>query len=93
MSFYLKDPHSRVDYAVDWSAGYLDGQILADSQWFVAPAETGGIDIDAESFDLNRAAATLTGGIPGHVYSVTNRVTLSDGRSDERSITLRAEQR
>ncbi|MGQ0589347.1 MAG: phage fiber-tail adaptor protein, partial [Sphingosinicella sp.] len=48
MSFYLKDPHSRVDYAIDW-ANYLDGQIIADSQWFVAPAETGGIDIDAES--------------------------------------------
>jgi hypothetical protein len=92
MSFYLKDPHSRVDYAIDWT-GYLDGQIIADSAWLIAPAETGGIDIDAESFGLDRAAATLTGGIPGHVYSVTNRVTLSDGRSDERSLTLRAEQR
>ena len=57
MSFYLKDPHSRVDYAFEWAAGYLDGQIIADSVWLIAPAETGGIDIDTESFDLERAAA------------------------------------
>ena len=29
MSFYLKDPEARVDYAIDWS-GYLDGQTIAE---------------------------------------------------------------
>ncbi|HEY0115706.1 MAG TPA: hypothetical protein VGB54_08295 [Allosphingosinicella sp.] len=93
MSFYLKDPQSRIDYAVDWGAHYLDGQNVAASAWTVTPAEVGGIAVDAAGFDLVRTAATLTGGIAGHVYSVTNRVTLSDGRVDERSITLRVEQR
>ena len=36
MSFYLKDPQWRVDYAVDWS-GYLDGQVVAASSWLVRP--------------------------------------------------------
>lgn len=93
MSFYLKDPQSRVDYAVDWSPGYLDGQTIAESAWSVVPAESGGIEIDEASFDLTRAAVTLAGGVAGHVYSVSNRVTLSDGRVDERSITLRVEDR
>ena len=93
MSFYLKDPGSRIDYAMDWGASYLDGQAVAGSAWSVVPAEAGGVAVDAESFDLTRTAATLSGGRAGHVYSVTNRVTLSDGRVDERSITLRVEQR
>ena len=93
MSFYLKDPQSRVDYGIDWSAGYLDGQTIAESAWSVVPDESGGIAAEEASFDLNRTAVTLSGGIVGHVYSVSNRVTLSDGRSDDRSITLRVEQR
>ena len=93
MSFYLKDPGSRIDYAIDWGAFYLDGQVVAGSAWSVFPAETNGVAVEAPSFDLARTAATLSGGIAGHVYSVGNRVTLSDGRVDERSITLRVEER
>lgn len=92
MSFYLKDPQSRVDYAIDWS-GYLDGQMIAESIWSVSPVEDEGISIDQSSFDLNRSAARLSGGRPGHIYSVGNRVTLTDGSVDERSITLRVEDR
>lgn len=92
MSFYLKDPQSRVDYAIDW-VDYLDGATIAASIWSVVPAEAGGIAVDEASFDLGRAAARLSGGIVGHSYSVSNRVTLSDGSIDERSITLRVEER
>ncbi|WP_443028026.1 phage fiber-tail adaptor protein [Sphingopyxis sp. Root1497] len=45
------------------------------------------------SHDLLRCAATLDGGEAGGVYRVTNRVTLSDGQIDERSLTLRVEER
>lgn len=93
MSYYLKDPDSRVDYAVDWGAYLAPGQTIALSDWTVAPNEAGGIAVDGASFTAAATAATLVGGLPGHVYSVANRVTLSDGRSDERSLTLRAEQR
>ena len=93
MSFYLKDPQSRIDYSIDWGSGYLDGQSLAASQWAVTPQEPDGIAVDEATFDLTRTAATVEGGVVGHVYSVSNRVTFSDGRSDERSITLRVERR
>lgn len=92
MAYYLKDPQSRVDYAIEWTS-YLDGQTVAASAWSVEPAEPDGLAVDGSSHDLLRTAATLSGGICGHVYSVTNRVTLTDGRSDERSITLRVEER
>jgi hypothetical protein len=93
MSFYLKDPGSRVDYAIEWGGAYLGDQVLAGSTWSVVPSEADGVAVDAASFDLTRTAATLSGGRAGRVYSVINRVTLADGRIDERSITLRVEER
>jgi hypothetical protein len=92
MSFYLKDPQARVDYAIDWAA-YLDGQTIVDSLWAIAPVETGGVAIEDESFEPARTAARLTGGITGHCYNVSNQVTFSDGTTDERSIALRVEER
>ena len=92
MSYYLKDPASRVDYAIDWR-GYLDGQVVSASAWTVTPAEPQGVAVDEASFDLERAAARLIGGVAGHVYQVSNRVTLSDGSAEERSIFLRVEER
>jgi len=92
MSYYLKDPQSRVDYAIDW-APYLEGRTIAGSVWSVDPNEAGGIAIDGASFTATRTAATLTGGRVGHVYGIANHVTLSDGRREDRSIVLRVEQR
>jgi hypothetical protein len=92
VSYYLKDPASRVDYSIDW-APYLDGQTIAASEWIAEPAEANGLTIGDERFDAARSAASFSGGAIGHVYSVSNRVTLSDGSIDERSICLRVEQR
>ena len=92
MSFYLKDPQSRVDYAIDWST-YLDGQTIEASLWLVTPDEAGGVAAEEASFESARTAARLAGGVIGHCYSVSNRVTLSDGSTDVRSITLRVEAR
>lgn len=92
MSYYLKDPGSRIDYAIDW-APYLDGQTIAASLWSVSPEEAGGIAVEEASFETGRTAARLGGGVVGHGYRVANRVTLSDGSVDERSIALRVEER
>ena len=93
MSFYLKDPQSRIDYELDWGAGYLDGQTIVASAWAVTPVEEDGLTVESDSFGLMRSAVRIAGGVAGHVYSLTNRVTLSDGSIDERSISLRVEQR
>lgn len=93
MTFYLKDPQSRVDYAIDWNRGYLDGQTIVGSGWTVEPEEPDGIAVEHESYDLLRSAARLRGGVAGRVYSVTNQVALSDGTLDRRSVHLRVEQR
>ena len=92
MSYYLKDPGSRVDYSIDWLP-YLDGQTIVASEWVVQPVEEGGLAALDTRWDSSRTAASLGGGVVGHVYGVSNRVTLSDDSQDERSICLRVEQR
>ena len=92
MSFYLKDPHSRVDYAIDWSP-YLDGQTIEASLWLVTPNEQDGVTAEETSFEPSRTAARLAGGLIGHSYAVSNQVTFSDGTTDVRSLTLRVEAR
>lgn len=92
MSYYLKDPASRVTYAIDWLP-YLSGEAIAQSVWTVAPDEPGGIVASDEQSESTRTAASLSGGILGHVYTVSNRVTLSDGSVDRRAICLRVEPR
>jgi hypothetical protein len=92
MTLMIKDPGARIDVSVDWGARYLDGQVIAASSWIVAPVHAGGIIIEAASFDLSRAAASISGGIEGASYRLTNRATLSDGQIDERSFQIRVEQ-
>jgi hypothetical protein len=93
MSLYLKDPQARIDYAIDWSASYLDGQAIATSSWSVQPDDASAIAVAAHSFDVQHTSATLTGGLAGRIYRITNRITLTDGQIDERSISLRVEAR
>ena len=40
-----------------------------------------------------RTAATIDGGVPGTIYRIVNRVTLTDGRTDDRSLVIRVEAR
>ena len=90
MAIFLKDPAAVVDYAIDWAGGYLDGRTIAASQWHIEPA---GVAIAGTVIEPQRTVATLAGGIAGNVHRITNSVTLSDGRSDERTLVVRVENR
>ncbi len=93
MTMTVKDPATRIDYAFDWSAAYPAGQAVTGSDWDVVPDEAEGVAIVAAAHGLLQTTATLTGGVAGRVYRVTNRVTLSDGQVDERSMSVRVEER
>ena len=93
MTMVAKDPGTRIDFEFDWAAAYPDGQAVLASDWEVAPTDEGGVTVAAAAHDLTRTTATLAGGIAGRVYRVTNRVTLSDGQIDERSVAVRVEER
>ena len=93
MNYYLKDPASSIDYSCDWSAGYLTGQTVTTSGWTATPAETGGVSVVSSAMLPTQTSVLVTGGVAGHVYRLTNVVTFSDGRSDERQVVLRVEDR
>lgn len=93
MSLFVKDPDSRIDYRVDWGADYLGANLIAASQWQIAPQEAGGLTIAGSGHDGLSSLVTLTGGRSGQSYALTNRVTLTNGEIDERSIAIRVEQR
>lgn len=90
MGMFLKDPAARLDYAVDWSATLLGGTTIAASDWQVEPA---GATVGATMLSPTRTGAVIEGGVPGMVHRITNRITLSDGRSDDRSLVIRIEAR
>ena len=93
MSFHLKDPGAILDYAVDWGAEYLDGDVIIQSSFEVAPVESGGAAIMGSSFDDKVTIVTVGGGIAGRQYQLVNHVVMQSGREDERTIVLRVEQR
>jgi hypothetical protein len=93
VAIFLKDPSAVVDYAVDWQTEYLAGQTIIASEWHVAPVESGGLAVVSASHDAGRSQAMIGGGRRGAAYRISNRVTFSDGRNDERSLDLRVEDR
>lgn len=93
MSIYVKDPQARIDYAIDWPTTLIGAATIATSGWAVEPVENGGVSVASSSFSGARCIGTLEGGVPGQIYRVRNRIVLSDGRSDERSLNLRVEDR
>lgn len=89
MSVLSKDPDAVLDWEMDW-AGYLqEGEAITGSQWLRAPEEDGGISLSKTDHSETAARAFLSGGIAGHVYRVTNRITTNFDRTDERSLMVR----
>jgi hypothetical protein len=93
VAIFVKDPGAVVDYAVDWSAGYLGTQAITASDWQVVPATPDGIAVEVSRIDAGATVVTLSGGVAGIVYRISNKVGFSDGRSDERTLVVRVEER
>ena len=93
MAIFVKDPAATIDYAIDWSAGYLNGQTITASVWRVEPAGSNALGVMGSSIGPEKTHVTLSGGMVGTVYRVSNAVVFSDSRSDERTLVVRVEER
>lgn len=91
MTLYAKDPQAVLDYGIDWSVYLATEEALIASTWHVAPE--GELTLSAAAHDASGTTVTAAGGVAGHVYRLTNRIQTSLGRSDDRSITIRAVER
>ena len=85
---FQKDPDAILDYTVDWSR-WLGTDTILTSQWTVP---TGLTEVSATNTPTS-ATVWLSGGTAGQSYPVTNRITTAGGRTEDRTITIRVEER
>lgn len=84
-----KDPNEVKDYMLDWSGAapgprLVTGETISTSTW-VVPS---GITKDSDSNTTTTTTVWLSGGTAGVHYTLTNRVTTSQGRTYDWSITV-----
>jgi hypothetical protein len=88
---FTKDPDAVLDYGFDWSRWLADGETITASTW---EADDEGITIDdGTQFTDTTASVWLSGGTTGAFYRLTNHVTTSDGREDDRTHTISVRER
>jgi hypothetical protein len=86
---FIKDPDAVLDYSVDWSK-WLAGDQIETSAWSVSdPA----LEATDESNTTTRTTVWLSGGAVGQSYTVTNCITTTGGRTDERSLVIQVQDR
>lgn len=90
---FLKDPDSALDYEVDWSAVFPASAIFQSSIWLVEPQHAAGLSVISSGISARVMTVRLAGGVCGMLYRVTNRISLTDGYTDERSLVIRVEER
>ena len=84
MALYVKDPDAVLDYKADWSVWLADGETITSSNWSVPT----GITKDSQSATTTTATVWLSGGSLGSSYSVVNRISTNQGRTDERTMEI-----
>jgi len=91
MADYIADPGAVLDYVMDWTSWLSVGETISASSWVVGTGITQ--TTPAPSFTTTKATIWLTGGTAGTTYTVTNHITTSAGRQNERSFTVEAIER
>ena len=86
---FIKDPDAVLDFHFDWSSWLASGETITTSQ-FICSA---GITVQSNSSTGTNTTVWLAGGRAGQPYRVTNRITTNQGRTDDRSITVRVTDR
>jgi hypothetical protein len=89
MTTFTKDPDAVLDYSVDWSK-WLAGDQITTSIWSV---DDPAIEVADDSNTSTRATVWLSGGVASESYTVTNRITTSGGRTDDRSFVIQVQDR
>jgi hypothetical protein len=87
---FTKDPDAVLDYSVDWLL-WLAGDQISSSEWILEPGAT--IVKVTDTSTTSRTVVWLSGGDKGITYLVTNRIVTAGGRTDDRTISVKVEDR
>lgn len=91
--YLLHDPSETLDYTQDWSDWMATGDQLAQSLWSVRPAD--GAVVSNATFDAGAHTSTvmLSNLTRSQVYQLSNTIVTTQGRTAERSFTIRCDER
>jgi hypothetical protein len=89
---FVKDPAAVLDYAVSWIkelTGVSPQDEISSSSW-AKDNSSDAIVIDGDSVNGSnlKASVTLSGGVAGETYTLTNTIITAAARTDERSIKI-----
>ena len=87
---FTKDPDAVLDYSVDWSL-WLAGDEIFTSEWLLEEGAL--IEKATDSNTTTKATVWLRGGQAGTTYLVTNRIVTVGGRTADRTISVKVEDR
>ena len=87
---FTKDPDAVLDYSVDWFL-WLAGDQISSSEWILELGAT--IQKITDTFTNSRTVVWLGGGDKGITYLATNRIVTVGGRTDDRTISVKVEDR
>lgn len=90
-NWFEKDPSAVLDYQWDWS-DWLSEEETINTATVTAPT---GLTVDSSSITGAGTTVTawLSGGTAGQTYQVVNHIVTSDGREDDRMITIVVKER
>ena len=87
---FIKDPDSVLDYAFDWGTHWLQTSETIESHVVTVSS---GLTNDSDSESDGVVTTWLSGGVVGQQYDVACKITTNLGRTDERTIEIKVEER
>lgn len=93
MADYQKDPADNLDYGFNWSAWMNSGDIINTSSYFAIPSSEVSITslstVSSSNFPTSHSTVCfISSGTPGTVYTISNLITTTGGRTVERSFSM-----
>jgi hypothetical protein len=85
-SQFIKDPNAVLDYQWDWSAWLPTGDTISTSTVTIT---SGDVAKNSDSHTATTVTAWLSAGTVSTEAEVTARVVTAQGRTDDRTITLK----
>lgn len=89
MSVFTKDPESVLDFGFDWSDWLASGETISSH---TVTAETG-ITKDSDTEASGVVTVWLSGGTVGTTYTLECKIVTSASRTDERTMTVKVQER
>lgn len=86
----VKDPNDNLDWGCTWTEWLALAETVATSTWTSTPT---GLTHGAESTTDEVTSIFLTGGVAGTTYTLTNRIITNQGRTEERSMIIKCQEK